>query len=120
MLSDEEYSMIPRVYLYGILGAGVVIMLIGIAYAVAPLMMEGEREIQVRSPQYVEARRTEVLDSVAECRTINSQLAASNVSEELRRALELEKGTLRERANRALLQLPVGARGIDVSACRNN
>lgn len=117
MLSDEEFSFIPRLFIYGLILSALVIMVTGIGYAVAPMWMDAEREIQTHSHQYVEARLTEIQNTLAECRTINSQLQG-DVSPGLQQALELERATLNDMIMRALSEIPPDSHPNNTGACQ--
>ncbi len=117
MLNDFELSIIPRLFIYGLIGSALVIMLTGIGYAVAPMWMDAEREIQTHSHQYVEARRTEIQNTLAECRTINSQLQG-DITPQLQQALELERATLNDMVTRALSEIPPDSHPNNTGACQ--
>lgn len=120
MISDNEGWAVGKAFIYLIIGLSAVAFIAVLWMSVVrPSLMDAEREGNVRSHGYVEARRTETLNNIEECRRIDVDLARARVAGEegVVSALESQKQALGARVRRALSEIPVDGRSIDPSPC---
>lgn len=121
MLSNEEAKGIGRVWLYTIIG---VLLLAFVtlfwAFQIRPQTIAAERDAMVNSHQYVEARRTEILNNLEQCAQIDVQIAEYSLSEEnapVVEALRSQRHAIAARISRAASLLPMGVH-MDTSSCQ--
>jgi hypothetical protein len=120
MLSDNEGWAVGKAFIYLVIGLfALAFIVLFWVWAVRPSLMDAEREGNIRSHGYVEARRTEILNNIEECRRIDVDLARARVAGEgsVVSTLESQKQALSARVRRALSEIPVDDRSIDPSPC---
>lgn len=116
---EKESFVIGRLFIYTIVGVVLVGTSVFLWNSFRPTFLDQEREAQIHSPQYVEARRTEILNNVEECRRLNARIAMlpETGAEGSAQAMMEQRFALASRIRRALAQLPEDERTIDYSAC---
>lgn len=92
----------------------VVILLTGFAvttggYMARPYWLDLERKANVASPQYVEARRAELIELVIQVNGIDTSLANPAISAGLKNALRNQRAGLIQRMATAAAKLPTDA-----------
>lgn len=84
-------------------------MIAGIFGSWRPVALDMERRAEVRSPQYVEARRAEILNDLASVRQIDVDLAAGTASADAVSAMRLQRDAICDRVRRAAAEIPEDA-----------
>jgi hypothetical protein len=114
-MRDDDVMWIPRLFVAGVIFAGFVIMIIGIFGSFRPMQLDMERRAEVRSPQYVEARRTAILDDIAACRRLDVDIESAGNPSTIA-AMRLQRRAICERMLRAEAEIPEDAvpRGTEV------
>jgi len=116
MITNREARFIPRLLIGGCVFAGFVVMLAGLFGTWRPIALDMERRAEVRSPQYVEARRTEILNDVENVRQLDVDVAAGTASPSAADAMSLQRDAICERVRRAAAEIPEDAvpRGAEI------
>jgi len=120
MFTEFEGWLTSRVYIYTFivlfLVTGATLFWVAV---VRPRVMDAEREGNIRSHGYVEARRTEVFNLVDECGRLNVSIAQAQTANQpdVADAMQSQKQALYSRVRRALSEFPVDGRSLDVSPC---
>ena len=117
MITNEEGQVIGRMFLYTILIVGLVGVAVMLWGEMRPTMLDQEREANTHSPQYVEARRTEIMTNVQECARINTQIAQAGNNTAVVSALQSQRAAIRSRVQRAAASISFDSRPIDTSPC---
>lgn len=117
-MEDEEIGLIKRVFIYGAVLAAATAMIGGIWGLFRPAQLDLERQAQEHSPQYVEARRMEILNEVASVRQIDVDLARADMSASAASALRLQREAICEQVRQALAEIPSDAAPVGAEVCR--
>lgn len=108
MITNRDARFIQRLFVGGCVFAGFCVMLAGIFGTWRPIALDMERRAEVRSPQYVEARRTEILTAVENVRQLDVDLAVG-ASDGASAAMRLQREAICERVRRAAAEIPEDA-----------
>lgn len=121
---DEDFPF-GKAAMYIVLGVVFLIVVVGMGSLLwgefRPALLDQEHEANIHSHQYVEARRTEILNNVGECRRLNTRIATlldEGGHEGAVQAMQSQRAAIAARISIAVVQIPQDGRSIDFSACQ--
>jgi hypothetical protein len=104
-------------FLFAIAFTGIMVTVSFMWGAFRPAQLDMEREAVTHSHQYVEARRTQILNDLEAVSQIDVDLARGSLSADAAAALRLQRGAICERVRHAAAEVPGDAVPAGVSVC---